>query len=477
MGLKLRNTANMLFSMAEISYVALVSFIIPLIIYSFAVPLVALDYVFWVITGCFIATALWVFVEAIASFVSKTLRVIDTTPAPTNKSVLIIVPAYMDNEQVVLKDTLEAYTKTVYNGKVNVLVVYNVKNRECCQEFETYLYNTWNGQNINGVGFEVMENIHSSSKAENVNHGLKMTETDEYDFIGIYDADHEPEPDNIFNALKCFAKHNCDIVQGQCAIRNYDESFLTHITAMEFTEMYNIGHEGRAFVFGLGLFGGSNGIWKADLLREVKMDMDMLTEDIDSSFRSTLMGKDIRYCAEMVSYEIAPVNWNTLLKQRKRWAQGWLEVSIKHIFPTLRSANLSIRQKVACFLILFWRELFVYVIFHPICLILAYVIKTHAMVHPTTVQIVILITVGVLGLLRSAFVYPMCNALLKKQNKLWFAFYVLYYPFYATVMNITHMATHYRHIVQNKEWVATSRDSSTVSSNSSSVNNLQILVQ
>lgn len=60
--------------------------------------------------------------------------------------------------------------------------------------------------------------------------------------------------------------------------------------------MYNVGHEGRSNLFDLGIFGGSNGMWKAEVLQRIRMDGDMLTEDIDSSFRAHLQGYKVTYC-------------------------------------------------------------------------------------------------------------------------------------------------------------------------------------
>jgi cellulose synthase/poly-beta-1,6-N-acetylglucosamine synthase-like glycosyltransferase len=76
--------------------------------------------------------------------------------------------------------------------------------------------------------------------------------------------------------------------QGACSIRR--DGFLSWIVAAEFEDMYNVGHRGRTSLFGIGVFGGSNGCWKRELLADIKMDPTMLTEDIDSSLRATLQG-------------------------------------------------------------------------------------------------------------------------------------------------------------------------------------------
>jgi len=65
-------------------------------------------------------------------------------------------------------------------------------------------------------------------------------------------------------------------------------------------------------------FGGSNGYWKAEILKEIRMDGSMLTEDIDSSIRATLAGYKIGYSGDVISSELSPLREATLKKQRLR---------------------------------------------------------------------------------------------------------------------------------------------------------------
>lgn len=115
---------------------------------------------------------------------------------------------------------------------------------------------------------------------------------------------------------------------------------------------YNVGHRGRTSLFGIGVFGGSNGCWRRDLLERIGMDHTMLTEDIDSSLRATRLGAKIGYSSYLNSSEEAPATEKTLRKQRLRWAQGWTEVSLKHLVPLMFSPYTSFRQKLGFFTLL-----------------------------------------------------------------------------------------------------------------------------
>ena len=78
----------------------------------------------------------------------------------------------------------------------------------------------------------------------------------------------------------------------------------------------------------------------------------MLTEDIDSSLRATRLGAKIGYSSYLNSSEEAPATEKTLRKQRLRWAQGWTEVSLKHLVPLMFSPYTSFRQKLGFFTLL-----------------------------------------------------------------------------------------------------------------------------
>lgn len=453
-----------MFDLFESLYVVFTSIALPLVLYMFAIPKEHLVYIYWTLIGCFGITSCWVFIESISSLFNTTS--VKKNVNISGKSILILIPAYMDNEQFVLKETLEAFCKLKYDGKINVIVVYNVNNKNKTTEFENYLNTNWNNKKYENINFQIFECTKSKSKAENVNYALKCTLTEELDYICVFDADHQPKMDNLEQALYTAIEKDCDVVQGQCAIRNINDTFVSRIITMEFTEMYNIGHQGRVNIFNMGIFGGSNGIWKASLLRKVGMDHTMLTEDIDSSFKSLAAGQKITYSRSMVSFELAPINWGVLVKQRKRWAQGWLEVSIKYCWKCLRSEHLSMRQKVACFLILFWRELFVYLTFHPLCVFAGDYFQRHQVQSMTTPQITLIVTIIGMGFIKSSLVYLVANDTMKNTLKLrWFVLYILFYPFYAIFLNMVHISTHYRHHTNKTEWIATTRETSpTVSS-------------
>ena len=175
--------------------------------------------------------------------------------------------------------------------------------------------------------------------------------------VAVFDADHHPRRGSFKRAWR-WISHGADVVQGHCVVRNGADNLLTRLVAAEFEVIYGVAHPGRARIHGFGIFGGSNGYWRTDLLRATRMRQFMLTEDIDSSMRVIREGARVVSDPGLVSTELAPASFRALWGQRMRWAQGWSQVSLRHLAAALRSPALSRRQKAGMIHLLGWRELY-----------------------------------------------------------------------------------------------------------------------
>jgi cellulose synthase/poly-beta-1,6-N-acetylglucosamine synthase-like glycosyltransferase len=54
--------------------------------------------------------------------------------------------------------------------------------------------------------------------------------------------------------------------------------------------------------------------------------------------------------------ELAPTTVRAIWHQRMRWAQGWFQVSRRHLVDGWRSGQLTLRNKLGLFFLLGWRE-------------------------------------------------------------------------------------------------------------------------
>ena len=289
----------------------------------------------------------------------------------------LIIVAYLPNERDIIMDrALYALEQLDYpHDKIRINIVYNTPTS--IEPLESELHELPD----RFAHARVIKVPNSKSKADNVNYFLSLGLTS--DLIAVYDCDHYPHPNGPRWAVERFiADPETDIVQGRCVVLNTRDSFLTSMIAVEFDKIYAVSHPGRATMWGFGLFCGSNGYWRTQLLRDLKMDGSMLTEDIDSALRAFSHGCKTVHDLNVTSYELAPVTFSAFWKQRLRWAQGWAQASLKHIpmiynepkEPLHPNYHRSFTARYGVLSLLIIREFSYYLVTQYTCLVLSFVI-------------------------------------------------------------------------------------------------------
>lgn len=287
----------------------------------------------------------------------------------------IVIVAYLPNEQEIILDRIHYLLDELQypRDKLRINVMYNTPYP--IQPLEASMHEL--AMKFPG-NVRVVKVPKSTSKADNVNYYCSL-DTDA-DVSAIFDCDHYPHPYSARWAMERFVKDaSVDIVQGRCVIFNSSENLMTGMIAVEFDKIYAVSHPGRAAMFNFGLFCGSNGYWRTPLLKQVRMDEGMLTEDIDSALRAFGMGANAVHELNVVSFEMAPVTMAAFWKQRLRWSQGWLQASWRHLpliwnQPTVEGKKRSFNQRLGIFSLLFVRELSYYLMTQYLCLVLNIVI-------------------------------------------------------------------------------------------------------
>jgi cellulose synthase/poly-beta-1,6-N-acetylglucosamine synthase-like glycosyltransferase len=279
-------------------------------------------------TGIFAAGGL---IEAFAAMRAPVLPPAPDKPLPRTTA---IIPAYLPNEESIVLDTIATHLR---NGPPNheVIVAYNTPTPMAIES-------TLDALAMGDPRLVVLNVGGSQSKAENINAAVQVARGE---VIGIFDCDHHPEPGSYERAWRWLAS-GADVVQGRCAVRRSENTFLSALVAAEFEQMYTVGHPGRARAFGFGLFGGSNGYWRAAALKAVPFDPSALTEDIDASVRLLRIGGRIVADPGIVSTELSPPSLRALCYQRLRWAQGWFQIARRHVAPVWGDDRVPMRQRL-----------------------------------------------------------------------------------------------------------------------------------
>ena len=312
----------------------------------------ALELWVWVLFASLLGTAFLIAIETARAFRFPTPPMAQPVEPLDLPRVATVVAAYLPNEQATIVESLHAHLAIDYPRDRHLVVL--AYNTPVPLMVERELQELADRE----PRLLVVEAAGSTSKVENLEVAMELLRG-HVDVVGVFDADHHPHPSCARRAAQWLAdaagEDRYDVVQGQCAIRNDRDTFVTRTVAAEFATLYAVAHPGRTVTHDFGLFGGSNGWWRADVLDELGLDGRMLTEDIDVSMRALDEGRRLAMDPRILSYELAPTDWSGWWKQRTRWAQGWHEVSLRHCAALLLNRRLSLVQRRGVAFLLAWR--------------------------------------------------------------------------------------------------------------------------
>lgn len=150
--------------------------------------------------------------------------------------------------------------------------------------------------------------------------------------LTVYDAEDEPEPDQLRRAAERFAHSSPRLacLQARLAIDNTGDGWLPKLFAIEYAALFDVMNPGLA-VFNLPiLLGGTSNHFRTRALREIGgWDAWNVTEDADLGLR--LARRNFRVAALSSStHEEAPARLGAWMGQRRRWMKGWMQTLLVH---------------------------------------------------------------------------------------------------------------------------------------------------
>lgn len=145
-------------------------------------------------------------------------------------------------------------------------------------------------------------------------------------FVAIYDAEDEPEPGQLREALAAFEAGDDTLgcVQARLVVDNAGESWLARLFAIEYASLFDVINPGLARL-GLPIaLGGTSNHFRIEALRRVNgWDAWNVTEDVDLGIRLARFGYRVGVIASS-TFEEAPYRLRPWLGQRRRWQKGWM---------------------------------------------------------------------------------------------------------------------------------------------------------
>jgi len=267
----------------------------------------------------------------LAFFALKKQNTYDRLPDELPR-VSLIIPSY--NEEAVLERTIPSVLSLDYPpDKLELIYVYE----SACTDRTEQIIQAFARQEPRIV--PVQRLTRKGGKAAVTNYGLQFATGD---IIGIFDADHSLNSDLLRHAVAQLQAPGVKCVRGWCRTINRTHNVVTRLVALERDVVERLCIYGAWRIGGFSTFTGGHALFRREVFDEFgPFNEDVLTEDIDFAVKLHAAGYQIAVLPQMQSWEEAPTSLRSLIRQRKRWTRGWMQVwraNAAHILKMKKAA-------------------------------------------------------------------------------------------------------------------------------------------
>lgn len=259
---------------------------------------------------------------------------------------VVLVQIPMFNEREVYKLSIGAACGLSWPADRLVIQVLDDSTDPTVKDLVELECQRWASKGLN-ITYQIREN-RVGYKAGALKEGLKRSYVKHCEYVVIFDADFQPEPDFLRRAIP-FLVHNPQIalVQARWRFVNADECLMTRMQEMSldyhFTVEQEVGSATHAF-FG---FNGTAGVWRIAAINEAGGWKDRTTvEDMDLAVRASLKGWKFLYLGDLQVKSELPSTFKAFRFQQHRWSCGPANLFRKMVMEIVRNKKVRFWKKV-----------------------------------------------------------------------------------------------------------------------------------
>ncbi|GJY35916.1 nucleotide-diphospho-sugar transferase [Tanacetum coccineum] len=193
------------------------------------------------------------------------------------------------------------------------------------------------GKNIH---YQVRDN-RKGYKAGALKEGLKHQYANECEYVAIFDADFQPEPDFLLQTIP-YHHHNPELglVQTRWKFVNSNECLMTRMQEMSLDYHFKVEQESGSSTYAFFGFNGTAGVWRMAALDEAGGWKDRTTvEDMDLAVRATLKGWKFLYLGNIKVKNELPSTFKAFRYQQHRWSCGPANLFRKMVLEIIRNKS------------------------------------------------------------------------------------------------------------------------------------------
>lgn len=254
----------------------------------------------------------------------------DDVEVEPKKSFALIVAAH--NEEVVIGDIVESLKRLDYPKQLyDIFVIADNctdKTALVSREKGAIVYERMN-KDKRGKGYALewmFDKIFSMDK--------------KYDVVAIFDADNLAHK----SFLKEMNKKLCEgykVVQGYLDSKNPEDTWVTGSYSIAFWTCNRMFQLARNNVGLSSQLGGTGFCIDTEILKQLGWGATCLTEDLEFTCKLVLNGHKVGWAHDAIIYDEKPLTLSQSWWQRKRWMQGFADVSSRYFFKLCKRSILK----------------------------------------------------------------------------------------------------------------------------------------
>ncbi|KAI4379750.1 hypothetical protein MLD38_006004 [Melastoma candidum] len=196
--------------------------------------------------------------------------------------------------------------------------------------------------------------VRTGYKAGNLKSAMSCDYVKDYEFVAIFDADFQPNPDFLKRTVPHF-KGNPDLglVQARWEFLNKDENLLTRLQNINLCFHFEVEQQVNGVFLNFFGFNGTAGVWRIKALEESGGWLERTTvEDMDIAVRAHLNGWKFIFLNDVKALCELPESYEAYRKQQHRWHSGPM-LLFRLCLPAVLAAKISFLKKGNLILLFF----------------------------------------------------------------------------------------------------------------------------
>ncbi|EPS74331.1 hypothetical protein M569_00417, partial [Genlisea aurea] len=188
--------------------------------------------------------------------------------------------------------------------------------------------------------------IRDGYKAGNLKSAMNCSYVKDYEFVAIFDADFQPNPDFLQRTIPHFKDNEeVGLVQARWSFVNKDENLLTRLQLINLAFHFEVEQQVNGIFLNFFGFNGTAGVWRIKALEESGGWLERTTvEDMDIAVRAHLNGWKFVFLNDVECQCELPESYEAYRKQQHRWHSGPMQL-FRLCLPAIIRAKISFWKK------------------------------------------------------------------------------------------------------------------------------------